>query len=163
VSLSHWKIGESTNVSSGFSLYHCPEMWFRTSVSPNNKDKHGSRQRWTLHAPVAPCEVYISTRAFGFACSSSVYSGSMRCAIFFGICTGGLLLPRFDSDHLLFIQDFAICIIRCTASSWASSSSVWLGCIKLFTVEFNASSQCVSILVSSSGLSGTPENSYILG
>jgi len=63
VSLSHRKIGESTRVSSGHSVYHCPEMSFRSSVSPNTNEKHPSRHLWTLHTPEAPCEMYLSTKS----------------------------------------------------------------------------------------------------
>jgi len=80
VSLSHLKIGGSTQVSSGHSSCHCPESSLRSSVTPNTAEKHASRQLWTLHAREAPREVYLCTTIFRCACTSSVHSRSMRCA-----------------------------------------------------------------------------------
>ena len=50
-----------TLVLSGHSLYHCLEMSFRSSVSPNTNEKLASRHLGTLHAPDTPREVYLST------------------------------------------------------------------------------------------------------
>ena len=160
VSLSHPNIGKSTQVSRWHSLYHCPEISLRSPVSPNTNEKHPSRHLWTLHAPEASCEVNLSTRVFGFACSSSVHSSSMRCEFSFVIRTSGFPLASFDSDHLLIIQGFAIIIIRCAPSCPASLLSVQRANIKLFTVDYNASAPCISITVLSSGSSGTPGNSH---
>jgi len=38
VSISHWEIGRSTQVTSGHSWYHCPERSLRSLVSPNTKE-----------------------------------------------------------------------------------------------------------------------------
>jgi len=70
------KFRESTQLLSGHWSYHCPEMVFRSSVSPNTNEKHTSHHLCTLHAAEAPCEVYLSTRVFSWACSSSVHSRS---------------------------------------------------------------------------------------
>jgi len=162
VTLSHWKIRESTQVSSGRLSYHCPETSFRSSVSPNTNEQHTSRHVCTLHAPAAPREVYLSTRVLSFACLFSVNSSSTRCAFCFSIASSGFPFASFHSDHLLIIQGFAICIIRCAASCWASLSSVRMACIKLFTAEYSASAPCASITVSSSGSAGATENSHII-
>jgi len=61
--LSKRKIGESTQVLSGHSSYNCPEMSFRSSVSPNTNENHASHHRCTLHAPEAPSEVCLSPRS----------------------------------------------------------------------------------------------------
>ena len=100
VSLSHLKIGESTQVSSGHSLYHCPETSFLSSGSPNTTEKHASRHLGTLHAPEPPCEVNLSTRVCTFACHYSVHSGSTRCVFSFGVRTSSIPFASFDSDHL---------------------------------------------------------------
>jgi len=63
-SLSCQKIGESTQQLSGHSLYHCPEMSFQSWVSPNTHTQYASRHVWSVHAPGAPWEVYLSTRVF---------------------------------------------------------------------------------------------------
>jgi len=65
-------------------------------------------------------------------------------------------------SHLVIFKDFAIWIIRCAASCWASSSSVRIAWIKLFTAEYSASAPCFSITVSSTGYSGAPENNLIV-
>jgi len=162
LSLSHRKIGESTQVSSGHSLYHYPETSFWFSMSPNTNEKQASRHQWTLYAPEAPHEVYLSKRVFSFAYSSSVHSRSTRCAFSIGIWTSGFPFASFESDHFLSVQGFAIWIIRWAASYWASLSSVRIACIKLFTTEYSVSVPCISITVSSSGSSGAPENSHII-
>jgi len=162
VPLSHRKIRESTLVSSGQSSYHCPEMSFQSFVSPNTNQKHSSRLLWTLHAPEVAYEVYLSTMVFNLACSCSIHSKSTRCAFFFGIQTSGFPFASFDSDHPHIVQGFAIWIIRCAASCWVPWSSVWIAGIKHFTAEYSASAPCFSIKVSSSGSSGTPENSHIV-
>ena len=128
------KIAESTQVLTRHSLDNCPETLLQSSVSPNINKKHVSRHIWTLYAPEAPCEVNISTRVFRFSCSSWVHSRSMRCAFFFGIRTSGFLLASVESDHSLIVQGFAIYIIRCAASYWASSAAALIASIKLFTV-----------------------------
>jgi len=132
-------------------------MSFQSSVSPNTNEKHASCHLCTLHAPDAPCELYLSTTVFSSACSSSVHSKSKRCGFSFGIRTSGFPFVSIDSDHLLIVQGFKFWIIWCAAACWASSSSVWMACIKLFTVEYSASAQCFSITVSSTGSSGAPE------
>ena len=110
VSLSHWKIAESTQVLSGHLLYHllyhCPDTLFRSSLSPNTNENHSSRHLCTLHASEAPCEVYLSTMVFSLACSSSVHSRSTRCAFSFSIRTSGFPFASFDSDHHLIFQGF---------------------------------------------------------
>jgi len=146
VPLSHRTIGESTQVSSGHSLYNCPGMSFQCSASPNTNEKHASRHLGTLHAPEAPCEMYLPTRVFSSVCQS----------------TSGVPFTTFDSDHLFVVQGFAIWIIRCAASSRASWSPVRMACIKLFTAEYSASAPCISITVSFSGFSGSPYNSSIV-
>jgi len=103
---------------------------------------HTGCHQGTLHAWEAPREVNLSNRVFNCACSFSVHSRSMRCAFPFGVQTNGVWLSSFDSDHLLVVQGFAICIIWCAASCWASSSSVPIACIKLFTATFNSSAPC---------------------
>jgi len=160
VTVSPWNIGESTQVLSGYLSYHCPEMWWRYSVSHNSNETPASRHWCTLYAPKALLEVYLCTRAFSCGRWSSIHSRSMRCAFSFCIRTSGLKLASLDSEHLIIIQVFPIFIIRCAASCWASSSSVWIACIKLITAEYVASAPCFPITVLSSGLSGTPENSH---
>ena len=162
VSPSHQKIIESTQVSTGDSLNNGPETSFQFSVSPNTNEKHASFQLCTLHAPEAPCEVYLSTRVLSWACSSSVHSRSTRCAFSFGIWTSGFAFASFDSYHLLIVQGFAICIIQCPASCWASWLSVRMACIKLFPAQYSASAPCFSITVSFSGSSGAPDNNHIV-
>jgi len=114
-------------------------MSLRSMVSPSTNMQHTTHQLLTLNAPEAPREVYLSTRVFSFACSSSVHSRSMRCAFSLVIGISGFPLASFDSNHLLIIPVFAICIIWCATSCWASSISVRIACIKLFTVEYNTS------------------------
>jgi len=162
VSLSHPKIEQSTHVLSGHSSYDCPETSLRSSVSPNTNEKHANCNLWTLHAPGAPRKVYLSTRVFSCAWLSSFHSRSMRCAYSFGIQKSGFSLDSSESDHVVIVQGFAIYVIRCAASCWTSSSSVLIGCIKLFTVEYNASAPGFAITVSSSGSSGAPEHSHII-
>ena len=43
VTVSPWNIGESTQVLSGYLSYHCPEMWWRYSVSHNSNETPASR------------------------------------------------------------------------------------------------------------------------
>jgi len=93
---------------------------------------------------------------------SHVHSRSTCGEFSFGIRTNGFPLASFDSDYLLIVQGFAIWIIQCTASCWASSSSVRMACIKLFTAECNAFAPCSSITVSSFESSGAPEISHIV-
>jgi len=162
VSFSHWKMGESTQVLSGHTSYHCQKMSLQFAWSPSTNEKHSSHHLWTLLAPEAPHEVYLSTRVYSSAFSSSVYSRSMRCEFSFGIWTSGFPLASFDSDHLLIIQGFPICIIWCAPSCWASLFLIRIPCIKLFTAKYNASALCFSITVSSSGSSGVSENSHIV-
>jgi len=161
-SLSVRKIGQSTRVSRGHSSYNFLETSLWSSVTPNCNEKHASHHQLTIHAPEAPHEVYLFTRAFTVACSSSVHSGSIRCAFSLNIQTSEFQLASFDSVHLLIVQGLAIWIVRCAAACWATSSSVRIGCIKLFTVQYNASAPCLSINVSSSGSSGVPGNSHIV-
>jgi len=132
-----------------------------SSVSPNINENHGRCHLCTLHAPDAPCEVYFSTRVLLSACSSTVHSRSSRCAFSFGIWTRGFPFPSFNYDHLLIVQGIAIWIIRCATFCWASWFSVRMACIKLFTAEYNTSALYISITVSSSKSSGTPENNHI--
>jgi len=162
VSLSHRKIGDSTQVMSSHSWCHCPETLLWCSVSPNTNEKYACCHLSTLPAPEAPHKVYLSTRVFPCACSSSVHSKSIRCAFSFGIRTSGFPLAGFDYDHRHMVHGFAVWIIRCTTSCWASSSLVWIACIQLFTAKYNASAPCFSITVSFSGSSGTGENSHIV-
>jgi len=162
VSLSRGKIAELTQVWSGHSLYHRPHKSLQSSVCPNIHAKHASGHPWTLLALEAPREVYLSTGVFRSACSSSVHLRSMRCAFSFGIRTSEFPLASFDSNHCSIVKGFAICFIQHIASGWASSSSVRIAFINLFTVEYNASAPCFSITVSSSGSSGAPENGHIL-
>jgi hypothetical protein len=105
---SHWNIGESTQVSSGHSLYHCPETSFGSSVSPNTNEIHARRHQCALQALEAPREVYLSTRVFSLAGSCSVHLRLSRWAFSFAIRTSGFPLSSFDSDHLLIVQGFAI-------------------------------------------------------
>jgi len=128
---------------------------------PHTNGKQVSGNHWTLHAPEAPHEVYLTTRVFSFACSFPIPSRWRRCELLFGIRTCGIPLPSFHSVHLLFMKALAIGIILCSTSSWASSSSVPIACIQLFTAESNSWAPCLYITVSSSGLSGTPESSHI--
>jgi len=162
MSLSHWNIGKSTQVSSGNASYHCPDTSFRSSVSPNTKEEHASHDICTLHTPEGPCEVFLCTRVFSSACSSLVHSTSNRCAFSFGIQTGGFPFASFDSDHLPILQGFAIWIIHCAASHSESCSPVLIAYIRLFIAEYCASAPCSSITVSSSGTSGAPGNSHIV-
>jgi len=161
-SLTYRKISESTEVSSGYSCYHWAVMLLRSTISPNTNEKHASRHRWTIHAPEAPHEVCLSTKAFTSSGMFSVHSRSMRYAFSFGIHSSDFLLVGFDSNHLLIVQSFALYIIQCAASSWAALHSVQIACIKLFTAEYNASAPCFSITVSSSGSSGSPDISHIM-
>jgi hypothetical protein len=80
----------------------------------------------------------------------------------YGIPTGGFLLASFDSDHLPIGEGFAIWITQCATVCWASASSVWGACIKLFTAEYNASEPGFSNTVSCPASSGRPENSHIV-
>jgi len=137
-------------------------MSFCSLVSPNTNEKHTRRYLWTLHTPELPREVYLSTRIFSLACSSSFNLRSTRCAFPFAIQTSGFPLLSFNSDHLLIIQGLAIWIIRCAASCWASSSLVRMACIKLLTAEYSALAPCISITVSSSWSSRAPETSHIV-
>jgi len=162
ISHSHWKIGESTQEASGHGSYHYPGTSLRFSVSPNTNENHTSCHLCTLCSRDAPLEEDFSTCVFSCACWSSVQSRSMRCPFSFGIGMSGISLASFNPDHHMIVQGFAICIIRCAAFCWASSSSVKIACIKLFTAECNASALCVSITVSASGSSGTPENSHVI-
>jgi len=57
VSVSHRKIRESTQVSSGDCLFDCLEVSLWSSVSPITNDNQASCHRTTLHAPDAPYEV----------------------------------------------------------------------------------------------------------
>jgi len=78
VTLSYWKIGVSTQVSSGRSLYHCPETLLRSTVSPNTNVNHASCHLWTLHAPKALHEVYLYIRVpdlFALPLSTQVMGG----------------------------------------------------------------------------------------
>jgi len=146
VCVSHRKVGESTQVSSGYSFYHWPETSLQSSASPNTNVKHAICHLWNLYDPEAPWEVYLSTSIFSLACSSSVHLRSLRCALCFGIGTSGVPSASFDSNHLLIIQGFAICIIWYTAFCWPCWSSVQIACIKIFTVEYNVSALCFSRL-----------------
>jgi len=154
-------IGKLENLPK-YRAYHCPEMSLQSLVSPNTNKEYACRRLWTLHAPETPHEVYLSTEVFSCASSSSVHLISMRCVFWLGIRTSGYPLASFDSDPLLIQPGLSICIIRCPASCWASSSSVQIACIKLFTAEYNTSAPCFFIKVSSSGISGAPENSHIV-
>jgi len=137
-------------------------MLLRSSMSPNTSNNYGSCHLWTLHAPKAPHEVYLSTKALRLACPSSIYRRWMRCTLSFGIWTSGFPLASFDSDHHLFIQGLAICIVQCATSYWASSSSVQTVYIIHFTAEYNASAPCFSITVSSTEPAGATENCDIV-
>jgi len=75
--------------------------------------------------------------------------------------TGGFPFRSCQSKHFLIIQPFAVCTIQWALSSWASSSSVQIISIKLFTADYNVSAPCFSITISFAGCSGTPENSHI--
>ena len=161
VSLSHQIIGETTKVSNGHSLYHCQESSMRCSVTPTTNKIHECRQWSTLHPPEATRELYYSTKAISFPSIALVQSKPMKSTDCIDIWTGGLPVTRFNSDHLLTFQDFAICNIWCTASWWATSSSVWIAFIKMFTVEYNSSAQCLSITVSSSEKSDPPQHTTL--
>jgi len=137
-------------------------MSFRSSVSPNTNEKHGSHHQSTIHAPEAPHEVYLSTRVSSFACSSSVQSRSIQCAFCFGIWTSGYPLASFNAAPLSIVQALVIWIMGCTASCWACLSAVQIACIKLFTAEYSLSVRCFSITVSSSGSASAPQNSHIV-
>jgi len=153
---------ESMQLLSGQFLYHRPYMSLLSSVSPNTSQEYAFCHQWTLHAPEAPCEVYHSTWVVSFACWSKVHARPTRCEFFSSIQIVIYRFVRFDSDHLLMIESFAICIICCTAFCWNSSSSVWMAFTTPFTVEYSASVLCFSISVSFSGCWGTPENSHII-
>jgi hypothetical protein len=101
VSHRHRSTGVSIKVSGGHSLYHCPDMSLWFDVAPNTTGKHVGRRRWTLHAPKAPPEVYLSSRPFSLVCSSSCHWRSMWCAISFGIGTSGFPFACFYLDHHL--------------------------------------------------------------
>jgi len=162
VSLTNRKIGESTQVWSGHSLYHCPETSFRSSVSPNTNEKHASFHPCTLYTPEATREVNLSTRVFSLASSSSFPSRSTRCAFSFGMQTIGFPFATFHSDNLLTVQGFAIWIIWCGACCWASWFSGRMACIRLFTAVDSTLAPCFSITLSFSGSPGAPENSHIV-
>jgi len=163
VSGSHRKIGETTQVSSGHSSFHCLETSLGFLVSPSTNMKHASHHLSTLHDVEAPHDVYLCTRAFSVACSSAVNSRSKSCACSFGIRMSCFPIGSFDSAHLHIVNGFAICVILYTACCSACSLSVQIACNKLFTAEYIASVACFSITVSSSWLSGAPENSHIVG
>jgi hypothetical protein len=120
VAVNQQKIGDSTQESSGHLLYHCPDMSFCSSLSPNTNEKHVMCHQWTLHTLEAPREVYLSTSVLSLACSTAFHSRSTRCASSFGIRTSGFPFARFDSDHLLLVQRIGIWIIHCAACCWAS-------------------------------------------
>jgi len=161
-SLSNQKIAGSTPVSRRHSSCHYPEIFLWSSVSPISNENHANRHLWTILASEAPREVYLSTRDFYCCCSSSVHSRSMRCSFSITIRTSDVPWATVNSDHYLIIDGCEIRIIRYVASSWASSSLVRIACITLCTAEYNASAPCFSITVSSSGSSGTSENSHIV-
>jgi len=110
-SLSHREIGESTQVLSGHSSYHCAETSLQSSMSPNTDKKHAGHHLWTLHAPELPCEVYFSTRVIRFACSSSVHSRSMRCAL------------SLESRQVVFHWHVSIPTTSWSSKAWQSLSS----------------------------------------
>jgi len=157
LSLSLDKLAELTHFLSVYSSYQCPESSLRFSVSPYDIDQPASCHLWTLHSPEAPHEVYRATRVLSFAWLSSVHCRSMRGAFTFSIQTNGITLACVDSNHLLIIQGFAICIIRCSASCVTPLSSVQIAVIKLFTAEHHPSAPCSSITVLSSESFGAPE------
>jgi len=162
VSLSNRKMGECGQVLSCHSWHYYPETSLQSSVSPNTNQRHGCNPRSTLHSPKAPRKMYLSTSVFSFAGLSSVHSRSVRSEFTLTIGLSHFGLASFDFDHLLSVQGFEICIIWSAASCWDSLSSVWIACIKLFTVEYNTSAPCFSITVSFSGFSGAPENRHII-
>jgi len=66
VSLRQWNIGESTQLSRGHSLYHCPGTSLQSYVSPSTDENLASLNHCTLHAPDIPHEGYLSTQVVGF-------------------------------------------------------------------------------------------------
>jgi len=162
ISLSHQNIGESTQVSSCYSLHHYSEMSLQSSVFPNTKEIHASYHLWTLHDAKAPCQVYLTARDIIFGLASSRHMGSIKWTFPFGIGMSGLALAGFDCNCLFNIRAFGGCIIQCATTCSASLSAVWIACITLFSVEYNVSAPCFSITELSSGSSGTPESSHVV-
>ena len=106
--------------------------------------------------------MYHSTGVFSLVFTFSVHWRSAYCAFYFVIWTNGFPFPSFESDHPLIVQGFSILIILCMASCWAAFSSVRIACINLFTAEWKASAPHFSLIVSSSGSSGAPDNGRII-
>jgi len=130
---------------SGISTSHrSSEWWFNVPLSakwfkfldfPQTNHEHGTNYLWTMNASQAPHEVYLSTSIFRFASMTSVHLREHRHPSLFGIWMSGFWLAGFNYGRLINVQGVAICIIWCTVFCWASSTSVWIACIKLFTAE----------------------------
>lgn len=143
-------------------MSQCPETYFGFSLSANTIANDASRYLCNIHAPEAPCEVYLSTTAFSLACASSVHLGSTWCALSCCIGTSGFPFASCKSDNLPTIQGFPIGIILSAASRGASLTSVQMAWVYLFTVESSDSVLCFSMMVSSSGSSDASENCHIV-
>jgi len=155
-------IGESTQVSSGHLLYRRPEWSLRSLVPPNSNPQHASHHLCTLHALEEPCEANLSTTVCRLACASLVHLRSTWCAFVFGIRISAFPLVSFYWDHLLNIQGFALQIMQCAESCWASLSSVQMASIKLMMAEYSAFVLCFYITVITFGSSHPPQNSPII-
>jgi len=116
VSQSRHVMRESTQVSTAHWWYYCPDTLLRSSISANTNQQHASGHQCTIQTPEAPHQGNLSASAFSVGCSSAVHSRSMRFAFSIGIRTSGVLLASLNSEHLLMVQGFAICIILCTGS-----------------------------------------------
>jgi hypothetical protein len=114
---SHRTICESTKASRGHFSYHYRVMLLRSYVSSNINKKHTSHHQSTLHAPEAPCELLLFSKASSFRYTSSCDAGSMRCAFPCDILTSDYPWAILIPHHLHIITVFALCIIRYTASS----------------------------------------------
>lgn len=154
-SLSQCKIWESYKLWSGHSCYPCLHMALLSSVTPNTIANHASYYPRSVRTPKTPDELSSSIMVFSFTCSFFVQLEWIRFAVSFGIGTCGFALASFNLNHLLIIQGFTMCSIQCTAFCSAVWSSVWIAWIKLFIVEYNASTPWYSITVSSSRFSST--------
>jgi len=143
-------------------MFQGPAQSLGSCVSPKSNKHYASCHLRTFFAPEAPSELYLSTTVFSLACSGSVHSRSMRCAFCFGIWTNEIPYISFASNHLLIIQSFLLYIIWCNASSWASSSSVQIAYIHLYSTECSVSATWFSSTVLCYGSSGRSEKSHIV-